>query len=89
MCATGMGWHEVNINVSSLEPGLYVVSVNVVAEYAFSTIPGGATPSLLTLVAGSFADQNSPNPLFPQQVFHGSGHPNGYFWLDVDFTPQY
>ena len=72
-----------------MEPGLYVVSMNVNASYAFSTIPGGATPSLLTLVAGSVTD--SPTSAFPEFVYYNAiqNQPNGYFWLDVDFALSY
>ena len=71
-----------------MDPGLYVVSMNVNASYAFSTIPGGAPPSLLTLVAGSHTPLANP---FPDLVYFDSvlGHPNGYFWLDVQFSPSY
>lgn len=93
-------WKTVTLSSPlAVEPGLYVVSVNVAASLSISPIttythptlgliPGvapPATPSVLTLVAGSISD--TPNT-FPSKV-RSSPHPTVYYWLDVSFTPDY
>jgi hypothetical protein len=86
-------WNEVDVATQLLPPGLYVVSASVVGSVSLSTIddvvPGGATPSVLTIVAGS-STQSLLNP-FPAFVYSDkdAGFPTAYFWLDVSFSPMY
>lgn len=63
-------------------------------HYSFATHEalGPARPSVLTVVAGmvpiSAAADAPPNKLFydfdPPDIY-----PNGFFWVDVSFTPEY
>lgn len=90
--ATGAGWKEVAISPVNVDPGLYMVSVNVVSHYSITTInhvTPAATPSLLTIVAGSYS--TNANVPFPEAVYSNAslGFPTAFFWLDVSFTPLY
>jgi len=98
------GWVEVAFT-QSLDIGLYVVSKDVFVNtkssteyYSFSTQDalGPARPSVLTVVAGMntpFDNTPKPNELFfiapNTNPTHPNGIPNGYFWVDVLFTPSY
>jgi hypothetical protein len=66
-----------------------MVSANVNTSYSISTIPAGATPGVLTLVAGSVGDGSPPNSNFPGRVFFSASFPTAYFWMDVSFNPRY
>lgn len=93
------GWNEVEVETALLEPGLYIVSVNVMSHLSVNpittytttsnvTIPGvapPATPSVLTLVAGSYSDTGN---VFPAKVA-ASPYPTVHYWLDVAFSPKY
>jgi hypothetical protein len=84
------GWNNITLtNPVSCQPGLYVVSVDVHATLSFSSISQVAplaTPSVLTLVAGSYSEVASS---FPDIVYSNGNYPTAYFWLDVSFTPMY
>lgn len=97
-------WITVAFPSTLLEPGLYMVSTNVIVSgltqlpyYSFSSIShlGPAQPSVLTMVAGSWI--NSPTNFLPSNIFWmqpntSPNYPlgtNGYFWVDVLFAPMY
>jgi hypothetical protein len=94
------GWVEVEFD-EPLDNGLYMVSKDVLVNtatskhyYSFSTHEplGPARPSVLNIVAGTVptaaAADVPPNRLFYD--FEAPGiYPNGFFWVDVLFTPEY
>lgn len=92
------GWNYVPLDPPiEVNPGLYQVSVNLFAKPSFSLIQDvvpSASPSVLTLVAGSYNLISSSE--FPDRVFYDTDQnnsslnlPNGYFWLDVIFSQIY
>jgi len=87
LSGTQAAWFSATIPAVPVSPGLYMVSANVNASYSLSTIPAGATPGALTLVAGSIT--RSPTSVFPAQVNSELGFPTSYFWMDVSFNPAY
>lgn len=94
--STDDGWVEANF-AAFVQPGLYMVSVNVNAAYSFEEFDpwferpgiGIPRPSVLSLVAGGFALASSFDPNRPEYISYGFGAPAGYFWTDVRFTPSY
>lgn len=93
-----VGWNFVELDPPiEVNPGLYQVSVNLMATPSFSLIQDvvpTASPSVLTLVAGAVNSVQLNQ--FPNSVFFHkdmaqpeNNLPNGYFWLDVTFSQIY
>lgn len=96
------GWVEVPLTTAvDLQPGLYMVSNNVVVNaatskhyYSFSTHDalGPARPSVLNVVAGTIPTSPAANAP-PNRLFYDLDlpdiYPNGFFWVDVLFSPEY
>jgi hypothetical protein len=97
------GWVEVAFT-EELANGLYMVSKDVFVNgkneyYSFSThqelydAVGPARPSVLTVVAGVVADVGSQTPTKPTRIYSDfqvtPQRPNGFFWADVLFNPDY
>lgn len=96
---TTVGWKEVPFATADLLPGLYMVSLTVNTSYSFSPITpsqtwqdatpafGPAKPGVMNIVAGAKTDD--PADARPVSIFSGFGFNDGYFWVDVVFTPNY
>jgi len=86
LSGTQGAWFSATIPGVFVSPGLYMVSANVNTSYSISTIPSGATPGALTLVAGA---SNTSAAQFPGVVSSNSTYPTAYYWFDVLFNPSY
>jgi hypothetical protein len=86
LSGTQAAWFSATIPAVPVSPGLYMVSANVNTSYSISTIPAGATPGALTLVAGT---TNTTTADFPDAVLSSSLYPTAYFWFDVMVNPRY
>jgi hypothetical protein len=83
--ATGPGWKTVTLpSPLYIQPGMYTVSVNTnfffPRETFITTFPIGATPNVISFVAGCFTINDG---LFPNRLLAG------YTFTDVSFTPDY